>query len=481
MDNGRHGFFQPTSFFPRSSVSVPPMVPPLYPPTSRVPATLESDLRDLPSNSTATLFEIPIPKSESLRIPTFDAYLHENYFARLSKGEAKLNEALHARNQKITPSGEQYQAVSCMVGEVKQALETIVALGLNKGVKMEEFRMVGSFKNDTMLNKSNVADMVLVCSALPKHDDLVKMAESVVDMIKDRLPVYTFTVIKEPFGCSIRSSAAAVRLLPALADDSVEVEEGVHMQKGFFIRNKLALRHAYWFEDNVKNPSIRMLIRLVKDIRRRSKGMKSLNAWTVMLLSHYCVTYTSNGEPLPLSHAFRRFFSLISAGILLHTSISLTDPCSPDLRINRGYQLNEADDICRCSQFVLRLLIHEKYDRLLGKKNVHRDLCGENEYEKNKLNIAPVREAYNCDTIVNTPDTDFCTDLYRYGDSQPPFEETPPTSPKVLEPVQKKPRPLPNHNEFKEFYKSIQVITSSRPAVNKSTAKSMVRNALFNP
>lgn len=63
------------------------------------------------------------------RAPCFDQYLHEDFFPRLSKGETKLNDALMARYQSISQSGSEFKAVSGLVSEVKQALETIVAIG----------------------------------------------------------------------------------------------------------------------------------------------------------------------------------------------------------------------------------------------------------------------------------------------------------------------------------------------------------------
>ncbi|CAD5224923.1 unnamed protein product [Bursaphelenchus okinawaensis] len=449
--------------------SVPSMVPRLLP----QPTFKEREVKKF--------IEIRVPEVSSSRAPTFDAYLEENFFIPLSKGEQRLTEVLMEKNKQIAPAGEHYEAISSLVGEVKQALEMIVAMGMLSFLKMEEYRVVGSFKHDTMLNKSNIAEMVLIFSTTVKHDDVIKLANELVDIVKDRLTGQTFEVRKTPYGCKIQSSAATVRLLPALANEDVELEKDVHMEKGFFVRNKMALKHTYWLEDNVKNPNIRILIRLVKDVRRRAKGMQALNSWTISLLAHYCVTYTTKGTALTLSHAFRRFFSLLSSGILLHTSLSLTDPCGTGTRIDKGYSLKEADDICRTAQFVLRLLIHEKYDRMLGNKKGHMDLCAENEYDKKSLNIAPVRSAYDSEKMVNLPGPGFSSDLYRYDESQPEYKMDPPLAKSEAVSVEIPPKPLPAQNEFKEFYKSIQFINLSRPTINKPTANAMMRNALYNP
>ena len=55
-----------------------------------------------------------------------------------------------------------------------------------------------------------------------------------------------------------------------------------------------------------------------------------------------CVTHTLDRTPLPLAHAFRRFFQLVSSGFLLHTSVAVADPCNQKRRINYGFELDEA-------------------------------------------------------------------------------------------------------------------------------------------
>ena len=46
--------------------------------------------------------------------------------------------------------------------------------------------------------------------------------------------------------------------------------------------------------------------------------------------------------------------------------------------------------------------MHEKYDRLLAIKDPHKDIALEN-YAEPALNIAPLKEAYNPEFLVNLP------------------------------------------------------------------------------
>lgn len=168
------------------------------------------------------------------------------------------------------------------------------------------------------------------------------MGNSIVEMLKTTNQNDVFGVVPREFGCEIAGTQAVVRLLlTSPCDQLADIDPEIHINTSIITQNLASLRHAHWFEEH-SQPTLKILIRLIKDIKLRCSGLAALDIWTIELLSHYCLTCTPNRDPLPLSLAFRRFWQLISSGFLLHTAIGVADPCDQSRRINYGFELAEA-------------------------------------------------------------------------------------------------------------------------------------------
>jgi interleukin enhancer-binding factor 2 len=121
------------------------------------------------------------------------------------------------------------------------------------------------------------------------------------------------------------------------------------------MNNMAALRHAKWFDENASQSVVKALVRLLKFLKKKHEGLHPLNIWCIEILvrqmmtkyslyslqAHYCVVNTPNRTPLPLALAFRRFFQILSTGMLLPSSPALVDPCDPNSRIHYSLSLEE--------------------------------------------------------------------------------------------------------------------------------------------
>jgi interleukin enhancer-binding factor 2 len=77
-----------------------------------------------------------------------------------------------------------------------------------------------------------------------------------------------------------------------------------------------------WFEENGRYSSVKILVRLLKDLATRYEGFSTLKPWMIDILSHYATMGTRNNQPLPINQAFRRTLQLLSAGFFLPLSSS---------------------------------------------------------------------------------------------------------------------------------------------------------------
>jgi interleukin enhancer-binding factor 2 len=77
-----------------------------------------------------------------------------------------------------------------------------------------------------------------------------------------------------------------------------------------------------WFEENGRYSSVKILVRLLKDLVIRYEGLVPLKPWMIDLLAHYTTMGTRNNQPLPINQAFRRCLQLLSAGFFLPLSSS---------------------------------------------------------------------------------------------------------------------------------------------------------------
>jgi len=300
----------------------------------------------------------------------FDPVMVEPHFGKADppSNETALNEALLKKSQQLTPTATEQGSVQNLVSKVESVLESLILSPTGLNIPVEEMRPVGSFKKGTMLAGHPVADLVIILKETPGAADIENLANKVQEKLKEATPGEEFPTQANEGGFNTTSTERAlVRVLvTTLPKNLFEIDAEKHVDAKLLEGALATIRHARWFEENASHTTIRFLIRLLKDLKKRFTGLAGLTPWLIDLLAFKSAT-GPNGSNLPITAAFRRALQLLAAGCFLPGSVGILDPCETgQVRAHSVLGLEEQDLLCMTSQTLLRTLAHGAYNEILG-------------------------------------------------------------------------------------------------------------------
>jgi len=227
---------------------------------------------------------------------------------------------------------------------------------------------VGSFKKGTMVTGNNVADLVVVLKTLPTKEAVEALGTKVWESLKQKEPRDVLTMSPNERGVDLSNTEATARILVTTIPPNLKkLEAGLHLDAKLMQAAHSAVRHSRWFEENAQQPTIKTLIRLLYDLRKRFAGFQPLSPWMLDLLAHYAILNNPSRQALPLTQAYRRVLQLLSAGFFLPGSAGISDPCEPgQARVHTAMSLEEQDQVCLTAQTLLRVLSHGGFKQILG-------------------------------------------------------------------------------------------------------------------
>lgn len=300
----------------------------------------------------------------------FDLALCEPTFPRVKQmaDEMPFTNALMKRNTDLTPTQKEQTAVLNLVTKVQAVLDSlIITPGSFDACQIEEVREVGSFKKGTMITGHNVADLVVILKTFPTREAVDKFAQKVFEDLKVACGREVVTMAVTERGFELSMQGATVRILvTTILPNLRKLNPELHLDAKIIQSHLAAVRHSRWFEENAHHSSIKVLIRLLRDLRKRFDGLEPLSPWMLDLLAHNAILNNPGRQALPINVAYRRCLQLLAAGLFLPGSASITDPCEANsMRVHTAMTLEQQDQVCLTAQTLLRVLSHGGYKRIL--------------------------------------------------------------------------------------------------------------------
>uniref|UniRef100_A0A6Q2WZC5 DZF domain-containing protein n=1 Tax=Esox lucius TaxID=8010 RepID=A0A6Q2WZC5_ESOLU len=263
--------------------------------------------------------------------------------------ETAFSECLLKRNQDLSPTPAEQSSILSLVTKINNVIDNLIVAPGNFEVQIEEVRQVGSYKKGTMTTGHNVADLVVILKILPTLEAVAALGNKVVETLRTQDPAEVLSMLTNETGFEISSADATVKILITTVPPNLrKLDPELHC------------------DPIVTQSKVKVLIRLLKDLRVRFPGFEPLTPWILDLLSD-AVCHNMMAVPEISVALFRRCLQMLAAGLFLPGSVGITDPCeSGNFRVHTVMTLEQQDMVCFTAQTLVRVLSHGGYRKILG-------------------------------------------------------------------------------------------------------------------
>lgn len=310
-----------------------------------------------------------------------------------------LTTALTSMDEPLTPTDQDAAAITDLQNKVQAVLDGLLtATDETDDVQLDEIRPVGPFKKGTHLRGERLTGFTIVLKTLPTKEAVEALAGKVHAGLQAANPGEAVSVSTTDRGFDLaaqKTGVVANCLIATLPPNMRKIDATIHLEYRTLQQNAAEVRRAMWFEENGQHETVKTLVRVLLELKRRHEGLAPMSRWMVELLGHFSVMYNPSHQALPLAQAFKRVFQLLSAGLFLPGSAGIPDPCEGgNLRVHTTMSLEEQDLVCLTSQNLLRVLNQPNgYRHILGLEGNGKCLTSPTTWG-NGVRIVPLERAY---------------------------------------------------------------------------------------
>ncbi|EDV28926.1 uncharacterized protein TRIADDRAFT_52288 [Trichoplax adhaerens] len=274
----------------------------------------------------------------------FDFTKAADSFPNVNNGvNDEFSKLILKRNRELSPSAEDQAALASLSRRVSFALDNLSIASSQELPLLEDKRVVGSYKNGTIIKGHNIVDIAVIFKDHPNLIDVERLGKRVVEILIEN-------AIDEN-------------------ERDVEMEMNELVDSKSILQVLTAVQHARWFDETANYTNIRIAVIIFKDLRRRMPPLEQLSIWMIELLAHYAA-FDKNQHLLEVGAVIRRMFRLLASGIFLPGSASIMDPCqNKNSRVNSKMSFEDMDKVACLAQTLLRLISHGYYQKLLSEND----------------------------------------------------------------------------------------------------------------
>ncbi|RDD46623.1 Interleukin enhancer-binding factor 2 [Trichoplax sp. H2] len=279
------------------------------------------------------------------------------------------------RNRELSPSAEDQAALASLSRRVSFALDNLSIASSQELPLLEDKRVVGSYKNGTIIKGHNIVDIAVIFKDHPNLIDVERLGKRVVEiLIENAIDENERDVEMEMnelgIFVDIITKSYRARLLTSTGFHSIKKTcDSNDVDSKSILQVLTAVQHARWFDETANYTNIRIAVIIFKDLRRRIPPLEQLSIWMIELLAHYAA-FDKNQHLLEVGAVIRRMFRLLASGIFLPGSASIMDPCqNKNSRVNSKMSFEDMDKVACLAQTLLRLISHGYYQKLLSEND----------------------------------------------------------------------------------------------------------------